>query len=80
MKTTNKFLILSLAVGLLAGCHFFDNDSPSASSSEMIFSNVSDTERAIAAVYELFGYDRQSLQTQTFPTRKEMTRGDTSTR
>ena len=58
MKTTNKILILSLAVGLLAGCNFFDNDSPSASSSEMIFSNVSDTERAIAAVYELFGYDR----------------------
>ena len=58
MKTTNKFLILTMAMTLLAGCSFFDNDSPSASSPEMIFSNTSDTERAIAAVYELFGNDR----------------------
>lgn len=58
MKTTNKFLIVTMAMTLLAGCSFFDNDSPSASSPEMIFSNLSDTERSIAAVYELFGNDR----------------------
>ena len=58
MKTYSKILTFAMVVSLLTGCNFFDNTSPSASSSEMIFSNISDTERALAGVYEMFGSDR----------------------
>lgn len=58
MKTYSKFLIFAALASLLGGCNFFDNNSPSASSPDMIYGNLPNTERAIASVYELFGNDR----------------------
>lgn len=58
MKTTNKFLILVVATAMLAGCDFFDNNSPSSNTPQETFSSPANTELAISAVYELFGQDR----------------------
>ena len=58
MKTNNKILIFALAASVLAGCNFFDNNSPSASMSDEMFSSIANTELAISGVYELFGTDR----------------------
>lgn len=58
MKTMNKFLFLALASLVLAGCNFFDNNSPSSNTPEEMFSSPANTELAISSVYELFGQDR----------------------
>ena len=58
MKKNNKILIFALAASVLAGCNFFDNNSPSASMSDEMFSSIANTELAISGVYELFGTDR----------------------
>lgn len=58
MKTMNKFLFLALASLVLAGCNFFDNNSPSSNTPEEMFSSPANTELAISGVYELFGQDR----------------------
>lgn len=54
----NKFLFLALASLVLAGCNFFDNNSPSSNTPEEMFSSPANTELAISGVYELFGQDR----------------------
>ena len=54
----NKFLFLALASLVLAGCNFFDNNSPSSNTPEEMFSSPANTELAISSVYELFGQDR----------------------
>lgn len=58
MKAYNKILVFTLAASLLAGCNFFDNNSPSASMPDEMFSSIANTELAISGVYELFGQDR----------------------
>ena len=58
MKTTNKILTLLVSAAMLAGCNFFDNNSPSSSTPKEVFSSPANTELAISAVYELFGQDR----------------------
>lgn len=45
-------------MSILTGCTFFDNNSPSASLPNEMFSSVANTELAMAGVYELFGGDR----------------------
>ena len=58
MKTYSKTLIFVMAVSLLSGCNFFDNNSPSGSMPNEMYSSVANTELAISGVYELFGGDR----------------------
>lgn len=58
---TNKYYIGVLTLSLsfaLAGCNFFDNESPSAITPNDVYSNPVLTEQAIASVYEVFGEDR----------------------
>ena len=57
MKNIVKISTLSLVL-VFSGCNFFNNSSPSTSSSDVIFGSVAKTEGAVAAVYELFGEDR----------------------
>ena len=58
MKTYNKIWLFVAAASLLTGCNFFDNNSPSGSMPDEMYSSVANTELAIAGVYELFGGDR----------------------
>lgn len=58
MKTYSKILMLAMAASLMAGCNFFDNNSPSGSLPNEMYTSVTNTELAIAGVYELFGGDR----------------------
>ncbi len=58
MKTYNKLVVYATVIAVLAGCDFFDNNSPSGSLPEEMFSSVTNTELAMAGVYELFGGDR----------------------
>ncbi len=58
MKTINKVVIIASTAIMMAGCTFFDNNSPSASTPEDMFSSPANTELAISSVYELFGQDR----------------------
>ena len=56
MKKYQYLLIAAVSLAL-TGCDFFESKSPSAMDSETVFSNVNNTELAIAGVYELFGMD-----------------------
>ena len=58
MKAYSKILIFAAAASLLSGCNFFDNNSPSGSMPQEMYSSVANTELAVAGVYELFGGDR----------------------
>lgn len=58
MKAYSKILIFAATASLLAGCNFFDNNSPSGSMPNEMYSSVANTELAVAGVYELFGGDR----------------------
>lgn len=58
MKTMNRFVILAVVAAMMAGCNFFDNNSPSSNTPAEMFSSPANTELAISAVYELFGQDR----------------------
>lgn len=58
MKTYNKIVVFALISAMTSGCNFFDNNSPSATTPEELFSNVANTELAISGIYELFGGDR----------------------
>ena len=58
MKTIKQVLILVAVVTMMIGCNFFDNNSPSSSTPQEMFSSPANTELAISAVYELFGMDR----------------------
>lgn len=54
----NKYIVLALSAVVLAGCNFFDSESPSAMDAATVFSNENSTEQAIAGVYEQFGQDK----------------------
>lgn len=58
MKTYNKFIVFGLIAAMMGSCNFFDNNSPSAMMPDEMFTSLSNTEMAIAGVYELFGQDR----------------------
>ena len=58
MKSYNKFIVFALIAATVSSCNFFDNNSPSAMMPDEMFSSLSNTEMAIAGVYELFGQDR----------------------
>ena len=57
MKTYHYIAFAFVAV-MLAGCDFFDSESPSAMDAATVFSNENSTEQVIAAVYEQFGQDK----------------------
>lgn len=57
MKNSVKIGVIACVIAF-GGCNFFDNSSPSTTAPEQIFSTVSKTEGAVAAVYELFGEER----------------------
>lgn len=58
MKAYNKFIVFALIAATVSSCNFFDNNSPSAMMPDEMYSSLSNTEMAIAGVYELFGQDR----------------------
>ena len=55
---TNKYIVLALATAVLAGCNFFESESPSAMDPATVFSNENNTEQVISGVYEQFGQDK----------------------
>lgn len=57
MKTFKYITIAAVAVAL-AGCNFFDSNSPSAMDPATVFANENSTEQVIAGVYEQFGQDK----------------------
>ena len=57
MKTYQYITIAAVAV-VLAGCNFFDSNSPSAMDPATVFANENSTEQVIAGVYEQFGQDK----------------------
>lgn len=57
MKTL-KYITIAAAALTLAGCNFFDSQSPSAMDAATVFSNVNSTEQVIAGIYEQFGQDK----------------------
>ncbi len=57
MKNVKYIAIAAITVAL-AGCNFFDSQSPSAMDAASVFSNVNSTEQVIAGVYEQFGQDK----------------------
>lgn len=58
MKAYTKIWLFVAAASLLTGCNFFDNNSPSGSLPNEMYTSVANTELAIAGVYEMFGGDR----------------------
>ena len=58
MKTYSKIIVFACIAAAVCGCNFFDNNSPSATMPDEMFSSVANTELAISGVYELFGTDR----------------------
>ena len=55
---TYKYIVLALSAVTLAGCNFFDSESPSAMDAATVYSNENSTEQVIASVYEQFGQDK----------------------
>lgn len=53
-----QYITLAIIAIVLAGCDFFDSESPSAMDPAKVFSNENSTEQAIAGVYEQFGQDK----------------------
>lgn len=58
MKAYNKLIVFVLIAATVSSCNFFDNNSPSAMMPDEMFTSLSNTEMAVAGVYELFGQDR----------------------
>ena len=54
----HQYFVLALAAVTLAGCNFFDSESPSAMDAATVYSNETSTEQVIAGVYEQFGQDK----------------------
>ena len=54
----HQYIVLALAAFALAGCNFFDSESPSAMDAATVYSNENSTELAIAGVYEQLGQDK----------------------
>lgn len=57
MKTF-KYITIAAAAIALAGCNFFESESPSALDAASVFSNPNNTEQVIASIYEQFGQDK----------------------
>lgn len=58
MKTINKYFIVAAVASVMTACNFFENNSPSAVTTQDMFSSPANTELAISGIYELFGQDR----------------------
>lgn len=58
MKAYNKLIVFVLIAATVSSCNFFDNNSPSAMMPDEMFGSLTNTEMAVAGVYELFGQDR----------------------
>ena len=54
----HQYIVLALAAVTLAGCNFFDSESPSAMDAATVYANENSTEQVIAGVYEQFGQDK----------------------
>lgn len=53
-----QYIALAIAAVTLAGCNFFESESPSAMDAATVYSNENSTELVIAGVYEQFGQDK----------------------
>ena len=53
-----QYIAFAFSALILAGCNFFESESPSAMDAATVYSNENSTEQVIAGVYEQFGQDK----------------------